>query len=44
MGEHSMTCDAVVQESHKRSTHSVWERALYENFMVGQQANQTFSS
>jgi len=39
-----MTRLIVVQESHYRLTHSVWERALYENFMVGQQANQRLQS
>ena len=39
-----MTCIILAQESHERLAHSVWERALYENFMMRQQANQGFQS
>jgi hypothetical protein len=31
-----------IRGSHERPNYSIWERALYESFMMGQQTNQRF--
>ena len=44
IGEDLMAYLALDWESHEHLTHSIWERALYENFMADQQASQKTES